>query len=356
MLVKQIAVNNRIKKSLQFILSLGLMGLFLYWAFSGIDTRDLWQTISTISAKWVALIFATTMLTLTLRAWRWIVLLKPFAPQVKNLDASLALAICYTANVIVTRSGEALRAISLKWTRGAPISAVLATVVVERFLDLFWLIVYLGASLLLLRDRINEAFPWLESGSLAVLALSIAGLVILVLISIYRERALAFIDPILKRFIPPWADKITSLLETFIQGLVALQHPSAYIKLIASSILLNTLYVCIIWETFAGLGLDQKYGLGFEAALVIMAISSIGIVIPTQGGIGTYHLFFSKGLNLLYDVPMSEALACATLAHALATLTYLLIGGPALFWQWRQNRAGKSASAVPTFPSEHPND
>ena len=113
------------------------------------------------------------------RAWRWQVLLRPFAPQVRTVDATLALAICYAANVFIPRSGEVLRTVSLKWSGKAPMSPVLATVVVERIMDLFWLIVFIGLALIIQRDPINQAFPSLEIASILVLILSTAALVAL---------------------------------------------------------------------------------------------------------------------------------------------------------------------------------
>ena len=106
------------------------MGLFLYWAFEGIDSRSLWNAIAGISTLWLVVLVLTTLMTIALRAWRWRVFMRPFASDVTLLDASVALAICYAANVVIPRSGEAVRALSLNWARGARISSVLATVVV----------------------------------------------------------------------------------------------------------------------------------------------------------------------------------------------------------------------------------
>ena len=331
-------MHKNVKQALQYLLSFGLMGLFLYWAFSGTDPKQLWQAVTNISISWVAVIFLTTLATLVIRSWRWTVLIRPFAPQVTTLDAAVALAICYAANVAIPRSGEVLRCVSLKWTRGASISAVMATVVVERILDLLWLIIYVGVALVILRERINEEFPWMETATLIAMAGCLVALMGLILISIYREKALIKIRPILMGISPKLADSIINVLETFIEGLSALQRPMAYLEIIVSSILLNTGYVLIIYETFVGMGFDRDYNLGFAAALVIMAISSIGVIAPTPGAAGTYHLLFSKALHTLYLIPMNAALACATLAHALATLTYVAIGGPALLWQWMQHR------------------
>lgn len=315
--------------------SIVLMLAFLYWAFKDINGEELWEAVLGLSPAWVVAIVFTTLLTLVLRAWRWVVLMRPFAPRVTWWDASLALAICYAANVVVPRSGEAVRALSLRWTRGASVSSVIATVVVERVLDMIWLILFVGASLLLLRKRINEAFPYLEPLCLAALVGCLLALVFLALISIYQARAMQTVERLVARVSPSLATRVGQLLGTFVHGLEALHSPSAYLELFVASILLNAGYILIIYESFAAFGLDQSYGLGATASMVIMAISSIGVVLPTPGGTGSYHFFFGRSLHLVFSVPMAAAMGCATAVHALATLTYVLLGGPALVIQRR---------------------
>jgi uncharacterized membrane protein YbhN (UPF0104 family) len=76
-----------------------------------------------------------------------------------------------------------------------------------------------------------------------------------------------------------------------------------------------------------------------------MTLSSFGVILPTPGAAGSYHLFFSKALVALYDVPQSAALACATAVHAIATVTYLALGGPALLWQRRRRLASSTPAS-----------
>lgn len=325
-----------LKRALQFLLSLGLMALFLYWAFRGTDPGALWTSLRHISPPWVLLLLLITCMTVLLRAWRWQLLMRPFAPAVSLWDASLALAICYAANVGIPRSGEAMRALSLNWTRGLPVSSVLATVVVERILDLVWLVIFVGIALLLLRGPLAQAFPMLAPLSLLALVGCLILLAGLVLVSLYRERALALVDGVLGRISRRLATSICSLLETFIHGLEALHSPAVYAEIALSSFLLNLGYALIIFAAFNSFA--ETSALGLDAALVIMTLSSIGVIIPTPAAAGPYHFFFSQGLHQLYGIPEAGALACATATHALATLFYLVVGGPALWLQWQRRR------------------
>lgn len=323
---------------LRFAVSLALMVLFLYWAFGGLDTESLWQAMTGASPIWVAAMVGTALLTLLLRAWRWTVFLRPCAPQVTLADAILALAICYTGNIAIPRSGEALRALSLKWSRHASMGSVLGTVVVERILDVVWLVLFIGVSLLLLHGRIQVEYPWMGSLTLMALAVSLALLVGLALISVYRRRALHVVERLLSPVSARLAARIAHLLETFIQGLEALHTPAAYAEILISSLLLNFGYCLIIYESLHCFGLDESHGLGVSAAVVVMAISSLGVVIPTPAGAGSYHYFFGQSLHVLLGVPLAAAMACATVVHAMANVTYLVIGGPALVIQWSRSR------------------
>ena len=327
------------KRLAHYLISLALMGLFLYWAFQGIDSGALWESIKLISAPWVVLIVATTLGTIALRAWRWIALMRPFTREVSLLDACLALLICYAGNIVIPRSGEALRALSLNWRRGVSIGSVLGTVVVERTLDMFWLVFLVGATILLLRGQIDAEFPWMEPLALISLAGCIVILILLVAVSVYRDSAIGHVNTLLGRLSHRLADRVTGFLDTFVHGLQALHARSAYAEIMIASLLLNAGYLLMIYLAFLAFGFDAPpFSLGIPASFVVSAISSLGMVVPTAGGIGSYHFFFAEALNLLYAVPQASALACATVLHAISTATYLAFGGPGFFIQRHLSR------------------
>ena len=172
--MKHQGVPRRARRLLQSAASAALMVLLLRWACRDVDLLVVAERLSSLSAPWLALLVLLNLAALGVRGWRWMLLVRPFAPEVTCLDTSLALGICYAANVPVPRSGEFVRAVSLRWSRGAGITATLATVVVERVLDLAWLVVFLGLSLAVLRGRLELLFPGVSllcAGVLAALSL-----------------------------------------------------------------------------------------------------------------------------------------------------------------------------------------
>ena len=131
-----------------------------------------------------------TLVTAVVRGWRWGVLLRPVAPHVSLVDATLALSIGYAVNLVspVPRAGEGARALSLKWTRDANISAVLGTIVVERVIDVLWLILLIAASAALLPGQIDQVFPGLLTATNVTLAFTVAALSGMFVLSAYRDR------------------------------------------------------------------------------------------------------------------------------------------------------------------------
>ena len=115
-----------------------------------------------------------------------------------------------------------------------------------------------------------------------------------------------------------------------IQGLGGVHATSGYIGILLSSILLNLTYILISYVTFFAFGFPSRYHLGFYDAVVVLVISTIGVIIPTPGGTGTYHYFCSQTLYAVCDVPLADALAYATVMHGLAFIAYLAAGGPGL--------------------------
>ena len=279
------------KRTLQYSISLLLAGVFLYWAFAGIDFYELKKTLLGVSWPWLLAVVLITCSTLVIRAWRWLVFIRPFAPQVGLRDATLALAICYAANAVVPRSGEALRALSLKWSAGAPFAPLFGTVVVERVLDMIWLVILVGLSFSLLHQRLDEAFPWL--GAAALWTSVACGCFVLALIAaiLMRQRAVVLVSRLLNPVSPALSTWVSDLLTTFLDTLYALRTFSAYSAIALSSVLLNLGYGAMIYCAFFAFGLQESYGLGLEATLAVLAISSLGMVVPTPGGTGTYQVF-----------------------------------------------------------------
>jgi hypothetical protein len=74
------------------------------------------------------------------------------------------------------------------------------------------------------------------------------------------------------------------------------------------------------------LAITETSGLSWSAGLAILAMSSISLTLPIQGGIGAYHLLVSSTL-MAYGISKDSAMLYVTLMHTSQLVMTLLAGG-----------------------------
>lgn len=318
------------KNFLKLAASLVLMGGFLWAAFRDVNGTLLEEALQTANPLWLLLSAITIIASGLPRAWRWRILLLPVAPNISIRSAFWAVMVAYAGNVVFPRAGEVARALALERDHPTGISAILATVIVERLLDILTLLVIFGVVLFFAREQIGAVFPSLEPVALLTLPIILFAFVFLGLLSAREERGLSIFRRLLARLSPRLADGAAHILRSFLQGMRAIHTVEGYAGILVSTLILNSLYLFAMYLPFYSFDLSHNYNLGLFEAMVVMTIATFGFVLPAPGGIGSYHFFCAGTLHHIYHVPMEIALAFATSVHAVALLGFLLFGGPPL--------------------------
>ena len=265
--------------------------------------------------------------------------MKPVA-AVRLQTATEAVAVGYVANLVIPRSGEILRAYRVHSTSEASTLSLMATVVLERMLDVVLLLLSGVVAMLLVPERLNDQYPWLTTalaGSCLVLLAVVA--TILLLWILLRRCETGNDSGVVARPLARIVDWTVKAASQFTTGFDVIAKPSAYAGIFAMSLLLYFGYAGVIYLSFHAMGIESTEGpLGFDAAVVVMFMALIGTVIPTPGATGSYHFFFAETLHVLYGVPLVSALACATVLHALNNLLCIVISVPCLDQYVRSKR------------------
>ena len=110
---------------------------------------------------------------------------------------------------------------------------------------------------------------------------------------------------------------------SFLDGFLFLSRPGRFVIITVLSILIWLLYILMMYFAFFAFGIQH---LGIAGALVVQAISSIGMALPTPGGTGTYHAFTSQTLTRLYGVDATLSLSYATVTHAVGFIGVTIVG------------------------------
>ena len=260
--------------------------------------------LSTVKWKWLGLTLIVFMISNFFRAWRWQQLIEPLGKKVFFWNAFWSVMVGYFANLGLPRMGEVVRAGLLGRYEGLPVEKVMGTVVVDRILDVLMLLVIIGLAFMLKLDTLSnfviESRGASSGGGFGpLLAMGIGGLVIVAVFLVWLLRKFSHTS---------FVQRITKLAKGFAEGLRSLT------KVKSKSILLfNTVG---IWACYFGMAFLPFFSfpptehLGVDAALMVFIFSALGIVIPSPGGMGSYHFMVIQALAL-FNVAGDDALSFA---------------------------------------------
>ena len=310
---------------------IALTVVFAALAVRGVHLRDVGNTIRASDIWWLVPALALTAAGTLMRAQRWRVLFTPASrpPLGAVTEATL---IGYLFNIILpARLGEVARIVALHRRAGTSRAEATSTVVVERVFDVL--------SLLVLLFIAQPVLPRVASlriaGALA--ALLSAGLIAAVIsLAVWGERPVRWaLGPLrlTPGLSPQRAEQIASGI---IGGLGALrawrQAALALGWTFASWIVLALSAWCVLEE----FNLD----LSPVAGLLLVIATGLSAVIPSApAGLGVFEAAGVVALRA-YDVPLTDALSCALVFHALNVLPFIGAGLVAVHLQARLRDPG----------------
>jgi hypothetical protein len=256
------------------------------------------------------------------------------------LEASFSsVMIGYMVNYVAPRMGEVARTANLSARTDYRFSSLFGTVVSERIFDT----AVLGAALLsavaflfnrldVLREQfVAPAWSRLQSLSLDWLVGAAAGGLLVVLLLVVGGRWLyQREDSWLKRV---WDSTLQPAAVSFQEGMGTLVHSPRRGAILMSTVGMWAGYLLMAYLPFRMLNLAEPYGIGLLDGWILMAIGAIGILVPSPGGIGSYHYITEQALVHLYGVPAAEALTYAFLAWGAQFVFYTLSGIAAVLYQ-----------------------
>jgi glycosyltransferase 2 family protein len=317
------AASSRVWSIVKYTLSIAVTVGFLVFAFRGTNLGELWASMRSANYWWMIPNFAALMLSHWVRAWRWRYMLDPVKPNITMRNLFSGVMVGYVMNNILPRAGELVRPYAIGKLEGIPKSAAFGTIVVERLLDTLSFVVLVAVIPLLYRGPLKESFPWLENTGIIVTVVTGGALTVLILLMVRRNWTDAMLRIVRWLVSTKIADRIESGVHSFLDGFLFLKQPRRFFAIFVLSVLIWALYAVMMYAAY--FAFDLQY-LGFRSAIVLLAISSIGVAMPTPGGTGTYHVLTSQTLSRLYAVNAATALSYATVTHAVGFVGVSLIG------------------------------
>jgi len=253
-----------------------------------------------------------------LRGIRWKLLIKPMNFKVKTIDLVNACAAGYMFNAGVPRSGEIARCSLINRVTKTPISYLFGHVLVERVIDFiilfFCIIVCLVYKWNIIISLIlnSNYFSWILTTNTLIVVLLILGL-ILFSFSL-KEELLKF-----KSF--EWIKKYLFKIKQGVYAIFSVKEKKLFALY---TILIWLCYLLMTYVCFWCFQSMQNFSL--LDGLLIMTIGGIGMIIPTPGGMGSYHGAVYIGLFFVLGQEASVATTFGFLVHTAQTIMIIVMG------------------------------
>ncbi len=322
-----------VNKTLRFLASVLIAALFLWLALKDVSYHDLHLTMSKLTYFWLFPYFLISLLSHYLRAERWKQLIEQKGVRTSRMTLFSGVMLGYMVNYAVPRLGEVSRSIFVGNREHISRTKLIGTVVLERALDVLVMFFLIVISLAYLLTDYRVLVPLLGSNTVTWLQsiLSIDGVLILGILFV----AAVAVFYLLYRFVlylAKWLPSVENmrrfmadLSKKFGQGLLSIRDVKNWPLFILLTAAIWFCYVLMTYIPFTAFDLHNEYGLGLREALIITVVSSLGVSLPSPGGIGTYHWFVSRSMLLLFAVPEAVGVAYAIVTHLVMMIIILVV-------------------------------
>jgi uncharacterized protein (TIRG00374 family) len=310
-----------IKQSLRTGIGIVISVVFIYLAFRKVDFSQMAHSFRSANYWYLLPTVFILFLSHYLRALRW----RYFLDPVMRLDiGSLfsSLMVGYAANVVMpAHLGEFVRAHMLSRKRPVSMGCAFATIVVERIIDVFALLMLLGLSMMI------HPFPsWVVVSGYVMLGGAVLLFAALILSRKYEAQTLNALRFFMRPFPAKFTERVVSWTGRFLSGIVPLKRRLDYPVVGVLSLAIWACYGLTFHLSLYAFDFVEVYHLAWYVALVLLVITTISVVVPSSPGyVGTFHYLCQLALGL-FGVPPAPALSYATVAHAVCFLPVFVVG------------------------------
>lgn len=290
---------------------------------------------ATADFGWLAVVLLCFTLSNVSRAFRWNMLLRGLGDNIQPrfINGFLSINLGYFVNLFIPRAGEVARAGAMARYEQIGVEKVMGTIVVDRMIDVISILIMTALGLYFGSDII---WQWVEENAVLgdkiaslqnlMIAAVAVGLVGLGAIYYFREQLLK-----VNLF-----RKIYDILLGFLEGLKTILRLDNPLLFLFHSIMIWLMYFLMTY--FCLFAFEPTAQIGPAASLVTFVAGGWGIVVPSPGGMGSYHFMTSAALEL-YGVAGDDAFSWSNISFFTINLgCNVLIGLLAVLLLPRINR------------------
>jgi len=312
-------------KRWHFWVGLIISAIFLIFALRGLQIEEIWFVIKSADLIWLLPSIPVYFAGVWLRVWRWKILLQPIKKfRIRDLFPSVSIGYMGN-NIYPARAGELLRAVVLKREQETPISAALATIIIERIFDGIVLLgfILLNISSFTVIPGASEFRGIISAITLWSSVIFMSALFVFILAATFQEKSKKIFTWMIGKMAPvrmrAKAQSITSRFFHGLQSLSSLMDVLIILVLSTAIWIIETGFYWFVMNAF-------PFQVSFLSLMLMNGVLNLITIIPSSPGyIG---IFEAPGIALLTALGIDPEMAASytILLHATLWLPITVVG------------------------------
>ncbi|MDD2962012.1 MAG: lysylphosphatidylglycerol synthase transmembrane domain-containing protein [Muribaculaceae bacterium] len=286
--LKQI-LGTTIKYLIPFIIGVGLF----YWLYSNLNVEKMKEIMrSDVNYWWIGLALVISVFSHIFRAFRWRLQLRAL-----DIDAPISALInsifgTYSVNLIFPRLGEVWRSGYIAERQKTSFTTVFGSMVGDRLSDSVTVLALTFFTFFLAQDAFYtflNTYPQIKDGLWDIMMSPLTWIVVI-----------GAIACVIALFTVKTQNKLVEKIRLMVKNL----WDGLYVITKMKGKWWFLFYTFLIWGCYftqlyvATFAFSYTVDLGLKATLVLFVLSSISMGIPTNGGLGAWHIAIIFGLSL----------------------------------------------------------
>ncbi len=290
------------RRAIHLVVAIGISALCVWLSMREVDLGRVAESLRHANYFGFTGVMVITILAFWVRAVRWRFLLQVDRHVSTDSLFSSTMIGFMANNVLPFRLGEFVRPWALARRESLSKSMLLATILVERVIDMLTLLAIFGVALLVAPIAENTpAGRLVQGGARLLLVLSIGLTAFVVVAERNRRFAHAMINLSPRRL----RGSAGHLLDRFLDGFTLFRNVGKLMQVFVLSFVMFLSFAVALWISAWSLDI----ALPWYAGLVLLVVTAIGIMVPAAPGyVGTLNVACTAGLAL-YGVGKTPASA-----------------------------------------------
>ena len=309
-----------IRNSIRILLPLALGCLLLWYLYKDQD----WSKMAAVFKKGVRFDIILFSLIFGLganmvRGYRWGLWIDSLGERVKRSNTILSVFGNYAINMVLPRAGEFWRCGIVSKYEKISFTKLLGTMLVDRVMDTL-VVGMLTFSIFVFNISFFKKYfsknPDVLNGFLTMFTsvwmyIGLAAVVIVIWLLFSKWGHLSLVQKGKNAVLNVW------------EGIKSLWKMEHKVRFIMQTLAIWGGYFCYFYITFYAFDFTSE--LGVRIGLIAFTMSSIGVAVPVQGGMGVWHFMVISTL-ICFGVADADAAAFAFVVYAIQTIWIVILG------------------------------